>query len=169
MQNAVLHTSAADPTGLPKTIEDYLELNSAGPIGKAFDYFTSTYAVDGGRSGVLQDAWIEYSSGAANPDGLHDFRLKVGQFYLQLPVSAETYRETINHYAAFDQTIGSNPFNFSKPQLGFDASIGAQYVGSSLHLIVTKGHDVQSGLPATESLFLKSTASPTCTSSDDGL
>jgi hypothetical protein len=146
-QSAVLHSSEADPTGLPKTILDYLELNSAGPIGHAFDYFANAYVIDGGRTGALQDAWIEYSSGNADPDAVRDLRLKIGQFYLPLPVSAETYRETINHYAAFDQTVGSNPFNFFDPKLGLDASIGAQYTGASLHLIVTRGHDYRSALP----------------------
>jgi len=146
-QNSILHTTSVDATGLPKTIEDYAELNSAGPIGKAFDYFALAYVVDGGRPGALHDAWIEYSSGVANPDARQDLRLKVGLFYLPLPASAETYRETLNHYAAFDQTIGSNPFKFSDSHIGLDASIGAQYFGSNLHLIVTQGHDFQSGLP----------------------
>lgn len=145
--DAVANTSAVDPTGLPKTVLDYLELDSAGPIGKAFDYFANTYVMDGGRTGALQDAWIEYSSGNADPDAVRDLRLKVGQFYLPLPVSAETYRETLNHYAAFDQTVGSNPFNFIDTKLGVDASIGAQYTGESLHLIVTRSHEYQSGLP----------------------
>jgi hypothetical protein len=148
MQNAILHTSDADPSGLPKTVVDYLTVNSAGPIGRAFDYFADSYVVDGGRPGALHDAWIEFSSGIANPDAPQDLRLKAGQFYLPLPVSPEIFRETIAHYAVFDQTVGRNPFDLGESRLGVDASLGAQYAGSSLHVVVTQGHDFQSGLPS---------------------
>ena len=43
-----------------------------------------------------------------------------------LPVDPESFRETAQHYAIFDRTIGENPFNF------FESKIGVPR-GTSLH------------------------------------
>ena len=133
----LVYSTAADPGGLPKAIVDEIEILSGGALGKHASYFVEQYAVDGGRAGSTRDAWVSYDAGRLN--------VRAGQFTLPLPVDPESFRQTLNHYAVFDQTAGANPFNFFDPRQGLDLGMNAG--GFEAHALVLNGHDPQSGLP----------------------
>jgi hypothetical protein len=140
------YSSAPDPTGLPKAIVDEVEVLSGGAVARRTSYFIEQYLIDGGRPGSLRDAWIRQRLGSpAAPDGL-GVNLRAGQFTLPLPVDPETFRETQQHYAIYDQAVGANPFTFFAPHDGLDTWLATR--GGSLHLVAAQGHDRQSGLPA---------------------
>ena len=72
--------------------------------------------MDGGVPGRSRDAWAAWR---ATPDGARiPVTVRGGQFTLNLPVDPETFRETSDHYAIWDQTAGDNPFAFFEPKLG---------------------------------------------------
>ena len=96
------------------------------------------------------DAWLSYTSKPGLGDASAALRVTAGEFTLPLPVDPETQRDTENHYAVFDQTIGSNPFNFFDDRIGVDVAYGKSTgAGSDIHLLALEGHDPQSGLPDT--------------------
>ena len=134
-----------DGAGLPKAIVDELELFTAGRIGSRANYFVEQYVIDGGEPGLLRDAWIA--------DRITPWTARMalgvqgGQFTLPLPVDPETFRQTYEHYALFDQTVGNNPFNFFDPKIGAMASLGSPLYGTQFQLFAGPGHDRQSGLP----------------------
>jgi len=135
-----------DGTGLPKAIVDEIELLTAGTIGRRANYFVEQYVVDGGRRGLIRDAWVNerltpWSGVPAN--------LQIGSFTLPLPVDPETFRDSATHYAIFDQTVGENPFAFFDPKVGAKMSVGDAFRGTSLQLFAGPGHDRQSGLQTT--------------------
>ena len=145
VKTIVNYTTARDPDEhLPKAIVDEIELLSGGSIGKHFSYFLEDYAVDGGKPGLPRDVWLGYEVVA--PQREFAAQLTAGQFTLPLPVEPESFRDTINHYAVFDQRIGANPFNFFDPRIGLDASISLSDLKADI--AVLKGHDRQSGLPS---------------------
>jgi hypothetical protein len=74
--------------------------------------------------------------------------LEAGQFTLPLPVDPETFRDTAEHYAIFDQSVGKNPFNFFDPKTGMQLRVGTPLHGASGDVAVLSGHDTQSGLAA---------------------
>ncbi|HEY0615495.1 MAG TPA: hypothetical protein VGC96_12665, partial [Candidatus Elarobacter sp.] len=95
---------------LPKAIVDEVEVLTGGGIGSRGSYFAEVYAVDGGVPGRARDVWAAWR---ATPDGARTpVILRGGQFTLPLPVDPETFRETTDHYAIWDQTAGDNPFTF---------------------------------------------------------
>jgi hypothetical protein len=70
-----------------------------------------------------------------------------GQLTLPLPNDPETQRETLNHYAVFDQIAGANPFDLFDDRIGVDVAFGRQGRGLDAHALALKGHDPNSGLP----------------------
>jgi hypothetical protein len=135
------------PSTLPKFIVDEVELLAGAPVGKHFSYRLEQYLVDGGVPGMTRDAWLRYTSRPVFGDFGPAFRATGGEFTLPLPVDPETQRDTLNHYAVFDQTVGSNPFNFFADRIGLDAAYGREGRGFDFHIVPLKGHDSQSGLP----------------------
>ncbi len=111
--------------GLPKAIVDEVELLTGGSIGPRFNYFIEQYAVDGGMPGSPRDAWLQYNAGS--------YHVRVGEFTLPLPVDPETERDTLSHYAVYDQTVGANHFNFFGPRIGVDAF--TDKAGFTAHLV----------------------------------
>lgn len=131
---------------LPKAIVDEVELLTGGALGKRGSYFAEVYAVDGGEPGRARDVWAAWR---ATPDGARTpVTLRGGQFTLELPLDPETFRETTDHYAIWDQTAGNNPFTFFEPKIGAQISIGDpdRTVAGSVSLL--KGHEAGSGLPS---------------------
>jgi hypothetical protein len=140
----LLDTSAPDP-GLPKAVVDEIEVLTAGTIGSRTNYFVEQYAVDGGQHGNLREAWA--GTFLTPLDASVPIYLRAGQFTLPLPVDPETFRESYNDYALFDQQVGANPFNFFDPKLGLSARFGHADRGVSVEVSALNGHDQQSGLP----------------------
>lgn len=99
-------SSAKDPTGLPKAIVDEIEVLTGGHVARRGSYFAEAYVVDGGRPGAVRDLWFAQRFGRGNGG---PFQIRTGQFTLPLPVDPETFRETSQHYAIYDQVVGNNP------------------------------------------------------------
>jgi hypothetical protein len=137
------YTSAPDP-GLPKAVVDEIELLTAGTVGIHGSYFAEQYLIDGGTHGNLREAW--FNERLTAPDAGLAFDLRAGQFTLPVPVDPESFRETAEHYAVFDQNVGANPFNFFGPKAGITAHLGRSR-GLSVEFSALQGHDVQSGIP----------------------
>lgn len=138
------YTSEPDPSGLPKATVDEVEVFLAGTPSSRTNYFVEQYLVDGGRPGATRDAWIAQrlsGEGARVP-----VYLQAGAFTLPVPVEPETFRETSQHYAVFDQVVGSNPFNFFDPKSGVLLRAGRNDAGLQVQAAVLQGHDKQSGL-----------------------
>lgn len=131
--------SAADPSGLPKAIVDEVELLSGGTLGRNTNYFVEQYAIDGGRPGLTRDAWIQFNG--------EDRHARVGQFSLPLPVDVESERPTIAHYALYDQTVGTNTFNFFDPRMGVEGSFSNEHTGIAAHLTAVHAYDRQTVTP----------------------
>jgi len=131
---------------LPKAIVDEVEILTGGSLGKRESYFAEVYAVDGGEPGRARDVWAAWR---ATPDGARTpVTLRGGQFTLPLPIDPETFRETTDHYAIWDQTAGDNPFSFFEPKLGGQLAAGDpdRAIAGSFSLL--QGHEAGSGLPA---------------------
>jgi hypothetical protein len=131
---------------LPKAVVDEVEILTGGAVGKRGSYFAELYAVDGGVPGRARDVWGAWR---ATPDGARTrITFRGGQFTLPLPLDPETFRETTDHYAIWDQTAGENPFNFFRTKLGGQIAFGdpERAIGGSVSLL--KGHDTGSGLPS---------------------
>jgi hypothetical protein len=137
----------SDPQpGLPKAVVDEVEVLMGGSIGKRGAYFAEQYVADGGLPGRSRDLWAAWR---VTPDGARTpLTLRGGQFTLSLPVDPETFRETTDHYAIWDQTAGDNPFAFFEPKLGLAATAGDETRGFSATLAALRGHEAGSGLPA---------------------
>jgi len=138
---------ASDGNGaLPKAVVDEVEVLVAGSIGKRGSYFAEQYVVDGGVPGRSRDAWAAWR---ATPDGARiPVTVRGGQFTLNLPVDPETFRETSDHYAIWDQTAGDNPFAFFEPKLGLTATVGDEARGLSASVAAVRGREAGSALPA---------------------
>lgn len=131
---------------LPKAIVDEVEILSGGAIGKRGSYFAEVYAVDGGEPGRARDVWAAWR---ATPDGARTpLTLRGGQFTLPLPLDPETFRETNDHYAVWDQTAGANPFSFFEPKVGGQIALGDPDRGLAGSVSLLKGHEAGSGLPS---------------------
>lgn len=144
--------ASAEPTDpsvsapLPKAIVDEVEFLTGGSLGPRSSYWAEVYAVDGGFPGLARDVWYAYR---ATPDGARiPVTLRAGQFTLPLPLDPETFRETTEHYAIWDQTAGDNAFNFFKPKIGGQIAVGNPARALAATVNVLQGHDTQSGLPA---------------------
>lgn len=138
---------SSDSDTLPKVYVDEVELLAGAHVAKHFSYRFEQYIVDGGFPGLTRDAWLRYTSRPVFGDFRRALRATAGQFTLPLPVDPETQRDTINHYAIFDQTVGANPFNLFDDRIGLDAAYGREARGFDAHVLPVKGHDPQSGLP----------------------
>ena len=138
---------AGDGNGaLPKAVVDEVEVLVGGAIGKRGSYFAEQYVVDGGLPGRPRDAWAAWR---ATPDGARiPVTLRGGQFTLNLPVDPETFRETSDHYAIWDQTAGDNPFAFFEPKLGLTATFGDEARGLSASVAAVRGGEAGSGVAA---------------------
>jgi len=142
------YSSATDPSGLPKAIVDEVELLAGAPVGTRLSYRVEQYIVDGGAPGKTRDAWLTYTTRPDFGDSAPALRVTVGEFTLPLPVDPETQRDTEDHYAIFDQAVGSNPFDLFEDKIGIDAAYGPSFGGSGtdLHVLALVGHDALSGL-----------------------
>lgn len=132
------YSSDPDASGLPKAIVDEIELLSGGSAAKNTSFFFEQYVVDGGRPGMTRDAWMQFNSGNAH--------LKVGQFELPLPVEVESERETLEHYALYDQSVGANTFAFFDPRLGIEAAFGSED-GLRAHVSLLQAYDRHTTTP----------------------
>jgi hypothetical protein len=140
------YSGAPDPNHLPKVIVDELEFLAGAPVGSHLSYKLEQYSIDGGLPGKTRDAWLSYTNRPYFGSVAAALRVTTGQFTLPLPNDPETQRDTITHYAIFDQTIGSNPFNLFDDRIGLDVAYGSQGGGLDLQAIALKAHDPQSGL-----------------------
>jgi hypothetical protein len=137
--------SDAEP-GLPKAVVDEVEVLVGGALGKRGSYFAEQYVVDGGMPGRTRDLWLGWR---ATPDDARvPVSVRAGQFTLALPADPETFRESPDHYAIWDQTAGANPFAFFVPKTGLAATAGDDARGWSATLAAVQGHEPGSGLPA---------------------
>lgn len=141
------YSSAPDDSGLPKAIVDELELLSAGTIDRRTSYFVEQYVLDGGVAGSTRDAWLSFRLSGADRTAT-PLSIRTGQFTLPLPVDPETFRDTAEHYAVFDQTVGDNTFDFFEPKTGADLHVGTALRGLSGNYAMVYGHEQQSGLPS---------------------
>jgi hypothetical protein len=131
---------------VPKAVVDEVEVLLGGAVGTRGSYFAEQYVIDGGVPGRTRDLWASWR---ATPDDARiPVTLRGGQFTLDLPADPETFRETTDHYAIWDQTAGNNPFNFFAPKMGLSASLGNQARGFSASAAAVRGHEPASGLPA---------------------
>ncbi len=144
--------------GLPKAVVDEVEVLAGGAVGKRGSYFAEQYVVDGGAPGRSRDLWGAWR---ATPDGARiPVTVRGGQFTLNLPVDPETFRETTDHYAIWDQTAGGNSFAFFEPKIGLTATVGDDAYGLSASIAAVRGHEAGSGMPARgldRELFVKHT------------
>jgi hypothetical protein len=141
------YSSAASPAEapLPRTIVDEVEFLTGGAAGSRGSYFAEIYAVDGGRVGRARDVWAGWR---ATPDGARvPVTIRAGQMTLTLPLDPETFRETTDHYAIWDQTAGENPFTFFQTKIGAQIAVGNSGRGLSGTASLLAGHDPGSGLP----------------------
>ncbi len=142
---------AADPDespsgSLPKTIVDEVEFLTGGAVGARGSYWAEVYAVDGGEPGRPRDVWGAWR---ATPDGARiPVTLRAGEFTLPLPLDPETFRETTQPYAIWNETAGGNPFDFFDVKIGGQVVFGdpGRQIGGSVSFL--QGHDTASGLPA---------------------
>ncbi|HTW86260.1 MAG TPA: hypothetical protein VMD91_19465 [Candidatus Sulfotelmatobacter sp.] len=151
MEDSYASAGAADPDEaghgpLPKAIVDEVELLTGGSVGPRGSYWAEAYVVDGGEPGRPRDVWYAYrltNDGATTP-----ITLRGGEFTLPLPLDPETFRETTQPYAIWQQTAGINPFDFFDVKIGGQAVIGdpAREVSGTINFV--QGHDTASGLPA---------------------
>lgn len=143
---AAYSSAPPDPAApLPKTILDEVELLAAGTLGTRGAYFIEIYAVDGGFPGRAREVWAGSRlspAGAAVP-----INVRAGQFSLPLPLDPESFRETTDHYAIWDQTGGESTFNFFQPKMGVQLTAGNPVRGLGVTLNALHGHEA-GGNPA---------------------
>lgn len=144
IRGQMVYSSEPDPTGLPKAIVDEVDILSAGPLGKHYNFGIEQYALDGGRVGLTRETWLEYES---SQKGRVPLQIRAGLQVLPIPVDPERFRETNAHYALYDQTVGGNPFTFFDPHLALSLGIGREIGGVHVALLAVDPHDPQSTLP----------------------
>jgi hypothetical protein len=138
IRGQAVYSSEADPTGLPKAIVDEVDILSAGPLGKHFNYGVEQYVLDGGNIGNTRETWIEYQTSQRNAIPL---TLRAGLQLLPIPVDPERFRETNAHYALYDQTVGDNPFSFFETHTAINLGIGHEVGGLHVSLLGVAPHD----------------------------
>lgn len=141
------YTSEPDPTGLPKLIVDEVEAFLAARVNKEVSVAGDFYLLDGGRPGSTREAWVQYQSPGTVAGA--PVRFTVGAITLPLPDDPETFRQTNQHYAIWDQTVGANPFTFIDPHNAAMLALGSPVRGPSVSMLAVQGHDQLSGLPRT--------------------
>ena len=131
--------------GVPKAVVDEVEVLIGGSIGRRGSYFAEQYVVDGGMPGRSRDLWAAWR---ATPDGVRiPVTVRGGQFTLNLPIEPETFRETTDHYAIWDQTAGDNSFAFFEPKLGLMVTAGDEAHGLSAAIAAVRSREA-GALPA---------------------
>ncbi len=147
IDSSVHQGDGPDGAGLPKAIVDEVEVFAAGGFGTRASYLVEQYAVDGGMHGTTRDAWV---IDRLNPwDARIPLYLQAGSFTLPLPVDPETFRDSYQGYALYEQTVGANPFSFFDPKIGAHLSAGDPGRGLHADIFAGPGHDRQSGVPST--------------------
>ena len=144
IRGQLAYTSEPDPGGLPKATVDEVEVFLSGRLTRQTSVFVQPYILDGGRPGAMREAWVQYMS-HGNVGG-EPLRVTAGSITLPLPVDPETFRQTNQHYAIFDQTIGGNPFTLIDPHNAVSIGAGNEVRGTSVVTAFVQAHDKQSGL-----------------------
>jgi hypothetical protein len=147
LRGQLAYTSEPDPSLLPKAIVDEVEAFVSARINRELSVAGQFYVTDGGRPGSTREAWVQYSSPGSFAGA--PVRATVGAITLPLPVDPETFRQTNQHYAIFDQTVGANPFALIDPRNAASLAIGSPVRGPSATFVAAQGHDPHSGLPQT--------------------
>lgn len=147
LRGQLAYTSEPDPSGLPKATVDELEAFVSARLNRQLSVAGQFYVLDGGVPGSTREAWLQYESPGSF--GGAPVRATIGAITLPLPVDPETFRQTNQHYAVFDQTVGANPFAFIDPRNAVSVALGSPVRGPSMTLVAAQGHDPHSGLPAT--------------------
>ncbi|HEY6236534.1 MAG TPA: hypothetical protein VIW69_15655 [Candidatus Elarobacter sp.] len=145
VRGAFAYTSEPDASNqLPKATLDELEVFLAARVTKQVSGAGQFYVVDGGQIGAVREAWAQYSTRGSF--GGAPVRFTLGSITLPLPVDPETFRQTSQHYAIYDQAVGANPFTMIDPHNAATIALGNPVRGSSATLVAAEGHDKQSGL-----------------------
>ncbi|HEY4438961.1 MAG TPA: hypothetical protein VGN14_00815 [Candidatus Elarobacter sp.] len=147
LRGQLAYTSEPDPSGLPKATVDEVEVFMAARLTQQISVAGQFYTTDGGVPGSTREAWVQYLSPGNFAGG--PVRLTVGSITLPLPVDPETFRQTNNHYAIFDQTVGANTFAFIDPRNAASLGLGSPVRGPSATFVAAQGHDPHSGMPVT--------------------
>jgi hypothetical protein len=147
VRGQLAYTSDPDPSGLPKATVDEVEAFVAARVTPQVSVAGQFYVTDGGRPGSTREAWVQYLSPGTFAGA--PLRLTAGSITLPLPVDPETFRQTNQHYAIFDQTVGANPFAFIDPRNAASLAFGNPVRGPSATFVTAQGHDPHSGLPQT--------------------
>jgi hypothetical protein len=147
LRGQLAYTSEPDPSLLPKATVDEVEAFLSARLNRELSVAGQFYLIDGGRNGSTREAWIQYSSPGSFAGA--PVRATVGSITLPLPVDPETFRQTNEHYAVFDQTVGANPFAFIDPRNAASLALGSPVRGPSMTFVAAQGHDPHSGLPQT--------------------
>ena len=147
LRGQLAYTSEPDPSGLPKAIVDEVEAFVAARVTPHVSVAGQFYTTDGGVPGSTREAWVQYATRGTFAGA--PVRLTTGSITLPLPVDPETFRQTNEHYAIFDQTVGANPFAFIDPRNAASLALGSPVRGPSVTLVAAQGHDPHSGLPQT--------------------
>ncbi len=147
LRGQLAYTSEPDPTLLPKATVDEVELFVSARVNREISVAGQFYLIDGGRPGSTREAWVQYETPGSFAGA--PLRATVGAITLPLPVDPETFRQTNQHYAIFDQTVGANPFAFIDPRNAASLALGNPVRGPSATFVAAQGHDPLSGLPQT--------------------
>jgi hypothetical protein len=147
LRGQLAYTSEPDPSGLPKAIVDEIEAFVSARVNREVSVAGQFYLLDGGVPGSTREAWVQYESPGSFAGA--PVRATAGSITLPLPVDPETFRQTNQHYAVFDQTVGANPFAFIDPRNVASLAFGNPVHGPSATFVAAQGHDPHSGLPAT--------------------
>jgi hypothetical protein len=147
LRGQLAYTSEPDSGGLPKATVDEVEAFLAARVTREVSVAGQFYITDGGRPGSVREAWVQYAP--QGTIGGAPLRVTAGSISLPLPVDPETFRQTNEHYAIFDQTVGANPFAFIDARNAVSAALGSPVRGPSITAVVAQGHDPHSGLPQT--------------------
>ncbi len=147
LRGQLAYTSEPDPSGLPKAVVDEVELFLAARVNKEISVAGQFYVTDGGVPGSTREAWLQYTTPGSFAGA--PVRATVGSITLPLPVDPETFRQTNNHYAVFDQTVGANPFAFIDPRNAASLAFGSPVHGPSATFVAAQAHDPHSGMPTT--------------------
>jgi hypothetical protein len=147
LRGQLAYTSEPDPSGLPKATVDEIEAFVSARVNRQISVAGQFYLLDGGVPGSTREAWVQYESPGSFAGA--PVRATAGSITLPLPVDPETFRQTNQHYAIFDQTVGANPFAFIDPRNAASLAIGNPVHGPSATFVAAQGHDPHSGLPAT--------------------
>jgi hypothetical protein len=147
LRGQLAYTSEPDSSGLPKATVDEVEAFVSARVNRQISVAGQFYITDGGVPGSVREAWVQYSTPGSFAGA--PVRATVGSITLPLPVDPETFRQTGQHYAVFDQTVGANPFAFIDPRNAASLALGSPVRGPSATFVAAQGHDPHSGLPQT--------------------